>query len=225
MLAENSVTFSLNVSKDTVKPSSYKPTEKSLVEAAKNGQSTAFGMLFEPYSKQLFWTAQKITRCREDAEDAVQDAVLRAFVHLGDFDSRSTFGTWLTRIVINSALMILRKKRNAPVVDLTGSDHREGELTFEIPDRAPNPEMVYAQREQERIVKKAVRNLRPTLREIVQKQQLQENSMRETASAMGISLAAAKARLFHAKAALRRSSVLKLMRRRAGNQIRVLKAA
>src|ERR1700739_841772 len=64
-------------------------------------------------AQKLFWTVRRITRNNEDAEDACQDAFLRAFLHLQSFDGRSTFSTWLTRIGINSALMILRKRRNS----------------------------------------------------------------------------------------------------------------
>ena len=202
------------------------PVEKSLVEAAKRGDSTAFATLCEQHAKQLFRTAQNITRCHEDAEDAVQDALLSAFVHLRKFDGRSTFGTWLTRIAINSALMILRKKRNAPVVDLGGAeDSSTGGLNHEIPDRAPNPELHYAKREEARILNNAIQELRPALREVIQKQQLQETSIRETAAAMGISEAAAKARLFHARVKLRKSSMLRMMRRREDEQMCVLSAA
>src|SRR6267143_3303588 len=89
---------------------SQEPAEKSLVQAAKAGQSTAFAALCERYTQQLLRAAHRITRNREDSEDAVQEALLRAFVHVRDFDGRSSFATWLTRITINSALMILRKK-------------------------------------------------------------------------------------------------------------------
>src|SRR6201998_398189 len=95
--------------------------EDRLVEAAKRGHSTAFGTLCERYSQQLFRAAHRITRNREDAEDAVQDTLLRGFVHLRDFDGRSSFATWLTRIAINSALMILRKKRAIPSVPFEDS--------------------------------------------------------------------------------------------------------
>ncbi|HEX8893768.1 MAG TPA: sigma-70 family RNA polymerase sigma factor [Terriglobales bacterium] len=78
---------------------------------AQSDHSTDFATLSDQYKEQLFRAAHRITRTHEDAEDAVQDTLLRAFVHLGDFEGRSNFGTWLTRITINSALMILRRKR------------------------------------------------------------------------------------------------------------------
>lgn len=226
MFKQNSAISTLNIQEGFCPAGSDESVEKRLVEAAKRGHSTAFTALCERHTKQLFRAAQNITRNHEDAEDAVQDALLSAFVHLRNFDGRSKFGTWLTRIAINSALMILRKKRNAPVVDLGGAeDSSSGGLNHEMPDRAPNPELHYAKREEARILNSAIQELRPALREVVQKQQLQETSIRETAAAMGISEAAAKARLFHARVKLRRSSILRMMRRREDEQMCVLSAA
>jgi RNA polymerase sigma factor (sigma-70 family) len=205
---------------------SHEP-EKSLVEAAKAGKSTAFEALCKRHAQQLLRTALRITRNREDSEDAVQDALMRAFIHLRDFDGRSNFATWLTRIAINSALMILRKKRSSHEIAMAGTDDSGADSPgYEIPDRAPNPERRYAQSEKERILRRAVGRLRPTLREVVEIQQLQERSMRETADAMCISVAATKARLFHAKVALRKSPILRLMQQpRSGGRFRVLTAA
>jgi RNA polymerase sigma-70 factor (ECF subfamily) len=202
-------------------------SEAKLVQAAKQGQATAFGALCDRYARQLLRAAHRITQSHEDAEDAVQDALLRAFVHFADFDGRSTFATWLTRIAINSALMIIRKKRRAVEVSLERTnDTEDSRWTYEIADHAPNPEGRYAKKEEHRLLRKAIQNLRPNLRELVNIQRLHDGSMQQTAEIMGISVSAAKARLFHAKAALRRSSVLKLMRRpRAANPISVLSAA
>jgi RNA polymerase sigma factor (sigma-70 family) len=187
-------------------------SDESLVEAAKRGHSMAFATLSERHEQQLFRAAYRITRSREDAEDAVQDTLLRAFVHMTDFHGRSSFRTWLTRIAINSALMILRKKRASPEIAVDSNDNFDADgLRYEISDHVPNPEKRYAQSEEESILKKAIQRLRPTLRVVVQLQQLQERSMREAAEAIGISLTATKGRLFHAKNALRRSLIPKLV--------------
>lgn len=202
--------------------------ERKLVEAAQNGQSSAFAALCQRYQQQLLRAAHRITRCHEDAEDAVQDALMRAFLHVKDFDGRSSFATWITRIAINSALMILRKKRSCAEIAMEGSNSDESGtgLIYEIADRAPSPERDYGQHEEKRLLHSAIRRLRPTLRDVVQMHQLQETSMRNTAESMGISLAAAKARLFHAKAALRRCPTIKMMRRRrAMVPVRLLSAA
>src|SRR6266403_5910239 len=190
----------------------HRLSDESLVEAAKLGHSTAFDTLSERYREQLFRAAHRITRSYEDAEDAVQDTLLRAFVHMREFDGRSKLGTWLTRIAINSALMILRKKRASPEIATDSNDKFDADGPHhEISDHVPNPEKCCAQSEEESMLKKAIQRLRPTLRVVVQIQQLQERSMRETAEAIGISLTAAKGRLFHAKNALRRSLIPRLV--------------
>jgi RNA polymerase sigma factor (sigma-70 family) len=168
-----------------------------------------FQQLYEQSAPRVLKTLCRITRNHEDAEDALQEAFLNAFLHAKDFDGRSSFSTWFTRIAINSALMILRKKRTHPEHSIDGVDTDGNEKQWVLPDTAANPEKLYAQAEREGILKAAVGDLRPTIRKAVEVGQLQERSMRETADALGISVAAAKARLFHARAALRKSRKLK----------------
>jgi DNA-directed RNA polymerase specialized sigma24 family protein len=85
--------------------------DELLVAAAQGGREWAFTELCKRNSKRVFSTVYRVTKNREDAEDALQDATMRAFLHLDKFDGRSSFATWFTRVAINSALMILRKKR------------------------------------------------------------------------------------------------------------------
>lgn len=181
--------------------------EASLLSTARSGEVAALEALYRAHAEKLFRTVHRITRTREDAEDAVQDSLLRAFLHLKSFDGRSTFSTWLTRIGINSALMILRKKRNSREI----SAHRAGvgETLWEVPDSAPNPQIRYAERERQRFLRDAIAGLRPRLRRTLEFHTLQDHSLRETATQIGISAPAAKARFFHAKAALRKSKVLR----------------
>jgi RNA polymerase sigma-70 factor, ECF subfamily len=183
----------------------------SLALAANNENSIAFATLSEPYREQLFRAAHRITRSHEDAEDAVQDTLLRAFVHMGEFEGRSNFGTWLTRIAVNSALMILRRKRATRETAMGDNDDFCDELRYKIADYAPNPETRYAQTEELKHLTTAIHRLRPNLRVVLQIL-LKECSMRETAETLGISLSAAKGRLFHAKKALCRSTIGKVMK-------------
>jgi RNA polymerase sigma factor (sigma-70 family) len=181
--------------------------EASLLATARSGETAALDALYRAHAEKLFRTVHRITRNREDAEDAVQDSLLRAFLHLKSFDGRSTFSTWLTRIGINSALMILRKKRNSHEI----SAHSPGvdATLWEVPDSAPNPEIRCAERERERFLRDAIAGLRPRIRRTVEFHTLQDHSLQETAAQIGISVTAAKARFFHAKAALRKSKVLR----------------
>jgi RNA polymerase sigma factor (sigma-70 family) len=185
----------------------------NLVTAAKRGHQEAFDELCRNCSDRIFRTLLRITKNREDAEDALQESFLSAFVHLKEFDERASFSTWLTRIAINSSLMILRKKRQSRETSLdVPAGEASGTVHWEIPDHSPNPERLYAQRERELILKRAVGGLRPSIRAVIQIHQLQERSMKETAGMIGISVGATKARLFQAKLALRKRYRVKQVR-------------
>jgi len=188
-------------------------SEGKLIAAAKNGHGAAFGVLCERHAEMILRVTFKITRNREDAEDAVQDSFMSAFVHLTNFDERSRFATWLTRIAINSALGQLRKKRGIREIPMDEpSTASESRPHLEIPDRAPNPEENCRLNERREIVGAAVERLRPRTRKVVEVHQLGELSVKETAQILGISIAAAKARMFHARAALRRMPMLRSIR-------------
>src|SRR5712664_2801861 len=109
--------------------------EASLLATARSGETAALDTLYRAHAEKLFRTVHRITRNLEDVEDAVQDSLLRAFIHLKSFDGRSTFSTWLTRIGINSALMILRKKRNSR--ELSAHGPGVDETVWEVPDSTP----------------------------------------------------------------------------------------
>jgi len=184
-------------------------SEEQLIAAAKSGRRAPFGELCERHMKQVCYVTRRITRNREDAEDAVQDCFLSGFVHLKDFDARSRFSTWLTRIAINAALMKLRKKRGvqeAPIDEPNPSFETVAQREF--PDGAPDPEESCSLRERKRIVMSAISGLRPGARNVVELIHLQEHSIRETAQILGISTAAVKTRMFHAKIKLHRMPLL-----------------
>jgi RNA polymerase sigma factor (sigma-70 family) len=182
---------------------------QALVAAAKQGQAEAFGALCHPLVQRLIQSAQRITRNRADAEDALQDAFLSAFIHIKDFDGRSSFATWLTRIAINSTLMALRKRRSSREILIGPGELDSNGLAWDLPDPSANPEKLYAQREQERILREAICELRPTIRQAIEIQ-LRGLSMEEAAAMMGVSVAAAKGRLFHGRRALRKALRLRM---------------
>jgi RNA polymerase sigma factor (sigma-70 family) len=188
---------------------------EELLEAARSGEASAFEKLCAPTKVRIYQTLHRITKNHEDAEDALQESFLSAYMNLHRFDGRSSFSTWLTRIGINAALMTLRKKRTHRELPIDGpGEDGEKSAYFEAPDHAPNPEERFARQERVVLVREAVRSLRPTIRKALELGQMQEKSMRETAQMLGISVAAAKARLFHARAALRKSQQLKAMRKK-----------
>src|ERR1700730_11601329 len=189
-------------------------SEKQLIAAAKSGRRAPFGELCERHMKQVSCVTRRITRNREDAEDAAQECLLNAFVHLKDFDGRSRFPTWLTRIAINAALIKLRKNRRAREVPIDEPNpSSEPVAQREFRHDAPDPEESCYARERRRILKSAISGLRPRARRVVELHQLQEHSLRETAQILGISTTAVKARMFHARVTLHRMPVLQSVAR------------
>ena len=179
---------------------------------ARSCETGALDTWYRVHAQKLFCTARRITRNHEDAEDAVQDAFLSAFLHLHSFEGRSTFSTWLTRIGINSALMTLRRKRKYREVSVEGGS--ENSMVPEEADFAPNPEQHYAQQERGRLVRKAITDLRLSIRRPVELHALQGYSMKEMTGEIGVSVAAAKGRLCHAKRTLGKSKTLRSIKDR-----------
>jgi RNA polymerase sigma-70 factor (ECF subfamily) len=179
-------------------------SDEALVAGAKMGHGSVFDELHERHRERMLRVAHRITRHREDAQDAVQESFLSAYIHLKKFDERARFSTWLTRIAINAALMKIRKNRISREVRV-----EDAVDVFELSDSVPNPEEICARTEQKALLGDSIAKLRPTLRNVVELHDLQECSLRETAEALGISVAAAKARLFQARAVLRRTTRLK----------------
>jgi RNA polymerase sigma-70 factor (ECF subfamily) len=189
-------------------------SEEQLIAAAKTGRRAPFGELCERHMKQVSCVTRRIIRNREDAEDAVQDCLLSAFAHVKDFDERSRFATWLTRIAINAALAKLRKKhwkREIPMNEPNLPNELERHSEFQ--DDAPDPEETYRLCERRQILNVAILALRPGARRVVELHQLHEHSLTETAHILGISPTAAKARMFHARVALNRMPLLQSIAR------------
>src|SRR3981081_3249317 len=179
-------------------------TDEVLVGAAKSGEGTAFAELWERHSSTVFKVAYRITKNRDDAEDVIQEAWMRAYVHLNTFDGRAKFSTWLTRVVINSALMTLRRKRAHPE---TSMEIEDGETWrhCEITDQTEDVEEFYARHERAERLRRAICRLQPTLRNVVEIHQLSDRSVKEVAELAGLSVAATKSRLLRARIVLRRA--------------------
>jgi RNA polymerase sigma factor (sigma-70 family) len=187
-------------------------SDERLVAAAKIGHKGAFDDLYQRHAEKMLRITYRITRNRQDAEDAVQECFLNAFLHLKDFDGRSRFSTWLTRIAMNAALMKLRKNHASREVPIAVSvETNEICSEHQVSDFSPNPEEYCMKSKQEAILRGAIAKLRPRIRKAVELHELQECSLEETAEVLGISVAAVKGRLFHARAALRRTPQLRFV--------------
>jgi RNA polymerase sigma-70 factor, ECF subfamily len=178
-------------------------SDQCLILAAQSGCRSAFNELWDLYSRRVYRTILGITKNVQDAEDALQDAFLRAFVALESFEGRASFYTWLTRIAINSALGILRKHRSRPETSLN-STSQDGEESApeELRDLALNPEQIFEQQQRHAKLMQAIHKLPTNLREAVQMRIAGDCSVKEVADQLNISQAAAKSRLYRASTRL-----------------------
>jgi RNA polymerase sigma-70 factor, ECF subfamily len=175
-----------------------------LVHASKKGDAAAFEQLVKRYDRRLLRISQTVTRNREDSEDAVQEALLKAFQGLEKFREDSQFSTWLIRITVNESLMKLRKQRVQKEVSLDQDFESDGDaLPVDVPDRAPNPEQLCWASELRDILARTVEELRPILRTVFVLRDVEGLSIEQTAQVLNLSQAAVKARLWRVRLHLR----------------------
>jgi len=185
--------------------------DRRLVAQAKSGSSSAFGQLYERHRLRVYNTTHRVLRQSQDAEDAVQRCFQRAFTNLARFREDSEFSTWVTRIAINEALMLLRQRRTT--VPLTEVSHDDGvtPCLFEFVDKAPSPEQTVAENEVRDTLTQAVSQLRKNLRAVVLLRAFRGLTCEETARHLGLTVAAVKARIFHVRRCLRQNLERKLI--------------
>lgn len=174
--------------------------EDTLIRAGQRGDHDAMETLFRRYHRPLLQTALRVLGNAEDAEDALQDGLLSAYRNLKRFEGRSQFSTWLTRIVINAALMRRRSAKARPAVSLDETP-REDELPAaeRFADDGPNPEQVFASTELREIISENLEELSPLLRTAFVLREVQGYSTGEAAKKLGVTENTLKARLWRAR--------------------------
>ena len=180
--------------------------EMTLVRAAKAGDMGAFEQLVNRYDRNVFRIAQHITQNREDAEDVVQDAFLKAYENLAKFQEQSKFYTWLVRIAVNEALMRLRRRRPERMVSLDEEvKTEEDSMPREVADWSPNPEQLYTQAELHDILGRTIQGLPPSFRTVFVLRAVEELTVEEAAVVLDIPEATVRTRFFRARGMLRES--------------------
>jgi RNA polymerase sigma factor (sigma-70 family) len=177
--------------------------DEILVRRAKTGDEMAYYELYKRHAQRTAKTIFRITRNVEDTEDAIQDTFTKAFLRLDSFDGRARFSTWLTRIAINSALLVLRKRIRRSELSIDANYEDDSVQTIQVEDPLPNPEATYLRNEEIVRLKIAVQRLPRLLREVTKLRCSDDPPLREIAETIGISVAAAKSRLLRAGIKLR----------------------
>jgi RNA polymerase sigma-70 factor, ECF subfamily len=185
--------------------STNKHSDDALVAAAKRGDTRAFDELVLRHKQRVLAVAQRITNNREDAEDVAQESFHKAFLHLDAFQERSRFSTWLTRIAINEAFMLLRRRRGFLEVLPENPDAGGESASESFVDQSPNPEESCWRRERAGLLTEAINHLGPTIRGAILLRDIEERSVKETAQILGASITAVKARVFQGRRKLRRT--------------------
>jgi RNA polymerase sigma-70 factor (ECF subfamily) len=155
--------------------------------------------------QRAFRLAFRITRNQEDAEDAQQEALLKAHRNLGQFEGRARFTTWISRIAINEALMCLRKRRNVVHVPLEDAmpEDEAAPVDFELHSNIQDPETAYSQKELRNMLTQAIAMLRPLHREVFLLRAVENLSVVETAKALQVSVSTVKTRMRRARRELK----------------------
>jgi RNA polymerase sigma-70 factor, ECF subfamily len=181
-------------------------SDDDLITAAQRGDHNAFVELCRRHSAVAKLKIFSIVRNHEDAEDALQDTLFRAYLHLTTFRRSCKFSTWLTTIGVNSALMILRKRRVRRETNASTNSLETGTVELrELVDRSPGPERIYLYQQESLLLRREVEKLQPSLRSVVSHYYGSDCSLEQTAEAQGISLAATKSRLLRGRVRLRSS--------------------
>lgn len=174
-----------------------------LVHFAKQGDSTAFEELVRRHIKRVFTIAHHITRSHEDSEEVCQEAFLKACRYLKNFEEKSQFSTWLTRIAVNTAFT---KIRHSKITQIAGDEEHfseSGNTAQDVPDWRPNPEEIYNQYELRQRLQQALEQLPQAYSTVFLLRDVQGLSVAETATALQLSTPTVKTRLLRARLQLR----------------------
>lgn len=179
-------------------------SEADLVAAAQAGDLGAFEALVRRYAPRVLRLAIRIVGNEADAEDVLQEAFLKAYAKLDQFQGHSRFYTWVVRIAVNEALMRLRRRRGDREVSLDQEiDTGEDLLPREVVDWHPDPEQQFARQEMHDLLSRTIASLALPYRLVFQLRDVENLSTEETAEALGLSIPAVKSRLLRARLQLR----------------------
>jgi RNA polymerase sigma-70 factor (ECF subfamily) len=183
-------------------PNSETDADWGIVSRVQRGEINAFEDLVRRHGRRVHLTLAGILRKDEDIDDAVQDTFIKAFQHIGGFQGRSTFLTWLTRIAINTGLQRLRGRRDVESLD-DAADTAEDFHPRQVQAWQDNPEQAYSKTVMRELVWNAVMELPLHYRVVVMLRDLQQLSTAEVAAALDLGIPGVKARLHRGRLMLR----------------------
>ena len=178
-------------------------SDEALVGRVQQGEIEAFGLLASRHQRTVYWVINAILHNHADSEELLQESFLKALEHIRDFRGEARFSTWLIRIAINEARMRQRKYRSGQQESLDETREEEDFRPRELTDWHPNPEERWAKEELAALLRRAIRSLPPIYREVFLLRDVERLSTEETATALGLTVPAAKTRLLRARLLMR----------------------
>lgn len=179
-------------------------TNEQLLNAVRSLDKEAFTELSGRHVESVHKKVFGIVRNHEDAEDVVQEALFKAYTHLSEFRGSCTFSTWLMAIAINTALMLLRKRKmHSEVSSDQGGDHNQEWASWEFADPHLDAEKSYARRRTMDQLSRAIGRLPLRYRNALERYHVREQSMQQTADRLGLTVPAVKSRLLRGRLKLR----------------------
>ncbi len=176
-------------------------SDEEVIERVKNGETGLYELIMRRYNQRLYRVTRAILGDAAESEDVMQEAYVRAYVHLDQFAGRAKFATWLTKIAVYEALS--RRRNRGRIEELDAAP--EGVAQMTLADQSEDPERQAIENQLCRRLEQAVDALPAPFRQVFVMREIEQMSTAEVASALGISIVAVKIRLHRARAALRRA--------------------
>ncbi|HEX8618458.1 MAG TPA: sigma-70 family RNA polymerase sigma factor [Thermoanaerobaculia bacterium] len=174
------------------------PTDSQLVERTLAGDGDAYGLLVARHQRKIYRVAFAIVRDASEADAVTQDSFVQAYTHLAEFEGRSCFETWLTRIAINRSRDSLRRRRFVSLFKIGSDDDEEREPILELIDERPNPERQLLSSQLRVAIERAERQLSPQQKVIFRLRHYENLPLEEIAGHLGLSAGTVRAHLFRA---------------------------
>lgn len=177
-------------------------TDEEVVERVRAGETALFEILMRRYNQRLYRVTRSILGDAAEAEDVTQDAYVRSYMHLDQFDGRARFSTWLTKIAVHEALARARSRKRLVEID-AAPESMEGGMSLE--SKSPSPEQEMLTHKMRMVLEAAVDRLPETYRSVFMLREVEEMSTAETAECLDLSEEAVKVRLHRARSLLRKN--------------------
>jgi RNA polymerase sigma-70 factor (ECF subfamily) len=181
------------------RPNESRQEDARLIKEALGGHQPAFERLKQKYHDSVYHLIYRMVREKDDVEDLVQEAFIKAFLSLASFNDQYAFSTWLYKIASNNCIDYLRRKKLATFSINKPLESNDSEYTFEVPDSTYEPDREIIERQKQRLFEEAINSLPPKYRRVIILRHGEEKDYQEIATILKLPLGTVKAHIFRAR--------------------------